>query len=106
MAVEADKAQNQPEEAEKPLEVTTSGGAEGFAGEEAPVGAGAATKTAAAEEEGVEAEAGNGERRRGWADVMGMFHSRVQLIPSTISINEVEPSSIMLRAYPLCACIE
>ncbi|CAD5166928.1 unnamed protein product [Musa acuminata subsp. malaccensis] len=81
LAVEADKAQKQPEEAEKPLEVTTPGGSEGFASEEAPVGAGAgaATKTAAAEEEeeGVEAEAANGERRRGWADVMGMFHSRL-----------------------------
>ncbi|RWW02776.1 hypothetical protein BHE74_00030860 [Ensete ventricosum] len=74
-AVVADKAQKQPEEAEKSLEVTTSGGAEEFAIEEAPVGAGTATKAAAAEEE--EEEAGNGERRRGWADVMGMFHWRL-----------------------------
>ncbi|THU46583.1 hypothetical protein C4D60_Mb09t06460 [Musa balbisiana] len=73
LEVEADKAQKQPEEAEKPLEVTTSGGAEGFGSEEAPVGA----RVGAAEEEGVEAEAGNGERRRGWADVMGLFHSRL-----------------------------
>ncbi|RRT69015.1 hypothetical protein BHM03_00018759 [Ensete ventricosum] len=66
---ETEMARIKPEEVEKDVELTMVGEAEIVSDEEVPV------SETAEEDEG--AETGNGERRRGWADVIGVFNSRL-----------------------------
>ncbi|CAD5179604.1 unnamed protein product [Musa acuminata subsp. malaccensis] len=66
---ETDMARRKPEEVEKDAALTMVGEAESVSDEEAPV------SETAEEDEG--AETGSGERRRGWADVIGVFNSRL-----------------------------